>query len=100
MELTGATRHVKRAVLAVIFSGPYRTVAIGNVKPRPASRLRTYKYSLEHPVAVCGSKLPTLGGIKRTKGYAFGLCLTSQIFTTLDSALVAQRYALRIHTVD
>ena len=82
------------------FSGPYRTVAIGNVKPRPGSRLRTYKYSLEHPVAVCGSKLPTLGGIKRTKGSEFELCLTSQIVTTLSSAFPPARYAFRIHTVD
>ena len=75
-------------------------MAIGNVKPRPGNRLRTYKYSLEHPVAVCGSKLPTLGGIKRTKGYDFDLCLTSQIFTTLSAPPIAAGSALRIHTVD
>ena len=84
----------------MIFSGPYRTVAIGNVKPRPGSRLRTYKYSLEHPVAVCGSKLATLGGSKRTKGSDFGLCLTSQMFTTLSAPSTSRRYALCIHTVD
>ena len=51
-------------------------------------------------MAGSGSKLAKLGGIKRTKGTDFGYCLTSQIFTTLDSALVSQRYALCIHTVD
>ena len=75
-------------------------MAIGNVKPRPGSRLRTYKYSLEHPVAGSASKLATLGGIKRTKGSDFSLCLTSQIFTTLSAPAQAAGSALRIHTVD
>ena len=83
----------------MIFSGPYRTVAIGIVKPRPGSRLRTYKYSLEHPVAGSASKLATLGGIKRTKGSEFELCLTSQIVTTLSASDEPARYTLCIHTV-
>ena len=82
------------------FSGPYRTVAIGNVKPRPASRLRTYESYLEHPAAGSGSKLATLGGIKRTKGSDFGLCLTSQMFTTLSAPSTSPGYAFSIHTVD
>ena len=81
------------------FSGPYRTVAIENVKPRPGSRLRTYKYSLEHPVAGCGSKLAKLGGIKRTKGSEFELCLTSQIVTTLSASHRSAGSALCIHAV-
>ena len=66
------------------FSGPVQTVAIGNRKPRPISRLRTYINLLEHPVAGCGSKLAKLGGSKRTDGYDFGLCLPSQFGTILE----------------
>ena len=66
------------------FSGSVQTVAIGNHKPRPGSRLRTYISLLEHPVAGCGSKLAKLGGSKRTDGYDFALCLTSQFGTILE----------------
>ena len=82
------------------FSGSVQTVAIGNRKPRPGSRLRKYNSYLEHPVAGSGSKLAKLGGIKRTKGSDFGYCLTSQIFTTLSAPPIAAGSTLRIHTVD
>ena len=75
-------------------------MAIGKCKPRPRSRLRTYESYLEHPAAGSGSKLATLGGSKRTKGSDFGLCLTSQMFTTLSAPSTSAGYALCIHTVD
>ena len=94
---TGCSReylYVLRRLPGRGLTFPIATVRYGPLK------VTAYKYSLEHPGSGSASKLPTLGGIKRTKGSDFSLCLTSQIFTTLSGASWLVGYAFSIHTVD